>query len=105
VKEPTVFPAELVAQKRAFNKFYRVAMLQTLFDSLTLSLNATNRRTTLNLKNARPNHALVMQASEHLRDWTALSTNTTTVIANWQYLDTNALSYPNRFYRAVSQGK
>ena len=85
--------------------FYRVAMLETLADSLALSLNPTNRRATLNLKNARPNHTLVLQASEDLRHWIALSTNTPVTITNWQFLDTNAPAHPRRFYRAIGQGK
>ena len=97
------YPVPPVASSRQL--FYRVAMLETLADSLALSLNPTNRRATLNLKNARPNHTLVLQASDDLRHWTALSTNTPVAITNWQFLDTNAPAFPRRFYRAIGQGK
>lgn len=97
------YPVPSVASSR--HLFYRVAMLETLGDSLALSLNATNRRATLNLKNARPNHTLVLQASEDLRHWIPLSTNTPLTIADWLFLDTNAPAFPRRFYRAIGLGK
>ena len=97
------YPVPSVASSQ--HLFYRVAMLETLRDSLALSLNPTNRRATLNLKNARPNHTLVLQASDDLRHWIPLSTNTPFTIANWLFLDTNAPAFPRRFYRAIGQGK
>ena len=72
-------------------------MLETLADGLALSLNPINRRATLNLKNARPNHTLVLQGSEDLRHWTPLSTNTPTAIADWLFLDMNAPPFRNGF--------
>ncbi len=86
-------------------RFYHVAMLDHLFDAMKLSLNPTNRRATLTLRNAQPSHTLVLQASEDLRHWTSLSTNTPTAVTNWQFLDTNAPAFDKRFYRAVGQGK
>ena len=85
--------------------FYRVAMLEHLYDAMRLSLNPANHRATLTLSNAQPAHTLVLSASDDLRHWTPLATNTPASATHWLYLDTNAPAHPRRFYRAWGQGK
>ena len=91
--------------------FFRAIMLERLADGLGLSLQGVGLggtrpyRARLTLTNALPAHALVFQASEDLRHWTPLATNTPAITNNWQFLDTNAPAFNKRFYRAVGQGK
>ena len=93
------------------HRFFRAVMLERLSDGLGLSLQGVGPGGTrpyhacLTLTNALPAHTLVFQASEDLRHWTPLATNTPVVTNNWQFLDTNAPAFNKRFYRAVGQGK
>jgi hypothetical protein len=96
----------LDTQSSQFSKrFFRGVMLDYLFDGIGLSVNRTNRQALLTLQGAQPNHTLLLQASEDLRNWITISTTTPAAITNWQFLDTNAPSFNKRFYRAVGQGQ
>jgi hypothetical protein len=89
----------------ASQRFFRAVMLEHLYDSLGLSLNPTNRQARLSISNAQPAHTLIISASDDLRYWTPLATNAFGAVTNWQFLDTNAPAFPQRFYRAWGQGK
>ena len=86
-------------------------MFEHLYDSLGLSMQQIGPGGTgpyqarLTLSNAQPGHTLILQASEDFRHWTSLSTNTPAIVTNWLFLDTNALAFQQRFYRAIGQGK
>jgi hypothetical protein len=80
-------------------------MLDYLFDGIGISLNPTNRQARLTLNGAQPNHTLVLQASDDMRQWTPITTFIPTAVTNWQFLDTSAPSFQKRFYRAVGQGR
>ena len=96
---------------RSPHRFFRAVMLERLADGLGLVMERVGAAATapyrarLTLTNARPAHTLVFQASEDLRHWTPLATNTPVVTNNWQFLDTNVPAFNKRFYRAVGQGK
>jgi hypothetical protein len=84
-------------------RYFRAVRLEHLFDSLGLSVSRTNRQARLTVSGAQPGHTLVLQASEDLRQWISLSTNTPTIVTNWLVLDTNAPAFHKRFYRAVKR--
>ena len=86
------------------HRFFRAVMQEHLFDSLGLSLNP-NHHARLSISNAQPAHTLVLAASEDLRHWSPLATNTPATVADWLFLDTNAPAFEKRFYRVVGQGK
>jgi hypothetical protein len=80
-------------------------MVDYLYDSIGISFNRSNQQARLTLTGAQPDHALVLQATENLRNWTPIGTVIPSAVTNWQFLDTNAPSYQKRFYRAVGQGR
>lgn len=92
-------------------RFFRAVMLEHLYDGLGISMEGTGTaaaapyRTRVAVSNAQPGHTLILQASPDLHRWTSLSTNTPAAVTNWQYLDTNAPAFNQRFYRAIGQGK
>ena len=45
----------------------------------------------------------VVKASDNLSSWTGLATNLIPPSGTWDYADTNALTHPHRFYRAVAE--
>ena len=81
------------------NAFFRAVSLEHLFDGLGLSLQGVGKggagpyESHLTVTNAQTNHILVLQASEDLRHWTSLATNTPVAVTNWLFLDTNAPSF------------
>lgn len=59
-----------------------------------------DRRCRISLQ-GRVIEAVRIQASTNLRDWTTLTT-LPNLQGNFDYIDSEAASYPSRFYRAVS---
>jgi hypothetical protein len=86
-------------------RFFRAVMLDYFFDGIGISVNRTNRQARLTVSGAQPDHTVVLQASDDLRNWTPLATVIPTAVTNWQFLDTNAPSFQKHFYRAVGQGR
>jgi uncharacterized repeat protein (TIGR01451 family) len=86
-------------------RFFRAVMLDYLYDSIGISYNRTNQQAGVTLTGAQPNHTLVLQASDNLRNWTGIASVIPSGVTNWQFLDTNAPSFQKRFYRAVGQGR
>jgi hypothetical protein len=86
-------------------------MLEHLYDGLGLTMErvgaaaAAPYRARLVVSNAQPAHTLVLSASDDLRRWMALATNTPVAVTNWLFLDTNAPAFNRRFYRVWGQGK
>jgi subtilisin-like proprotein convertase family protein len=50
----------------------------------------------------QPGKTYVIQASSDLASWVPVATNVTSVAGNFQFTDTNVVSFPYRFYRARS---
>jgi hypothetical protein len=86
-------------------RFFRAVMVDYLYDSIGISFNRTNQQARVNVNGAQPNHTLVLQASDNLRNWSPIATAIPSAVTNWQFLDTNAPSFQKRFYRAVGQGR
>ena len=70
-----------------------------LFDRLSLAFSPADRTATLTVLGAQPMHTLVLEASQDLRNWTPLATNSPATTTNWLFLDTQSPRFGHRFYR------
>ena len=85
-------------------RFYRAVKAEQVITNLSLFFNRTNGQARLSVT-ARPGQETVLQASPDLRHWTSLATNPAAAPNLYQFLDTNAPAFPQRFYRAWGVGK
>jgi hypothetical protein len=70
-------------------------------DAITISIAATPDGPAISLS-GNTNQIYVIEASCDMHNWTSISTNTTGSNGLFTFVDSDATSYPSRFYRGFA---